>query len=286
MKMEIPTKYLSDLSKGKEWQKVLASKVLTDHFTNSARQKVLIRSVGNEIRGFLSDRYKRLNSHEIMFNFLQATNNSGLYPLSMFTDDTRNWCEVIDNNIIDIDTPNNGIVSVVFGMRLGNSDFGDGAFELSSFFLQVVCMNGMTRKNALREVHLGKRLADDIEYSQRTYELDTATTISAMKDTFNYLVGPEFREKQIATIQGASAKIIEPESYIKKLQPMGMFKGEIELVKQLLMTNRIEDGLQGECSLWKFSQSVSAVGRKEDNERRNREIQEIASSLLEPVLVN
>jgi len=38
---------------------------------------------------------------------------------------------------------------------------------------------------AMRQIHLGKRLADDILYSQKTYELDTETTVSALSDIIN-----------------------------------------------------------------------------------------------------
>lgn len=284
-KFDIPSKYINDLATGDLWKNNLAAHTLTKYFANTDRQKVLLRSINGELRGFLSDRYKRLNSYEIMSNFLSGVRNNGLNVFDMHVSDTRNWIEVLDKNIINIDTPNNGIVSAVFGMRMSNSDFGDGAFELNSYFLQVICMNGMTRKNAIRQVHLGRKLDENIEYSQKTYELDTAATVSAMNDTVKYLVSPEYRMKQIATIQKASEKIIEVDSYIKKLTPMGMLKNEVESVKSLLMANRIEDGLQGEASLWKFCQSIGAVGRDKD-EIRHRELDQISGKLLELVEVN
>jgi hypothetical protein len=66
---------------------------------------------------------------------------------------------------------------------------------------------------------------------------------------------------------------------------MGVLKDEVDEIGSLLMANRIEDGLQGEATMWKFVQSVSAIGR-DKSPLRNREIQDIAGKLLENIWEN
>ena len=83
---------------------------------------------------------------------------------------------------IAIPTAKNGIVEMAFGARLSTSDYGDGALELRAFLMQGVCLNGMCRNSVMRQVHLGARLPENMGISQHTYELDTKTQASAIRD--------------------------------------------------------------------------------------------------------
>ena len=100
----------------------------------------------------------------------------------MYTSDTRNWIEIIKCNVFDIPTPNNGVVPTVFGVRAANSDFGDSAHELSFFTLNLACFNGMVSERMIRKIHLGAKLPEDLNISQRTYELDSAAQVSLIND--------------------------------------------------------------------------------------------------------
>jgi hypothetical protein len=284
-KMKIPTRYMRLLAEGQDWQKDLAAQTLNEHMKYTTRTKVLVRNVGNEMRAFLSDSYKRINSTEVIKNYMNAVKANNMLVYDFHYGDTKFYLETIDRNVVMIDTPNNGSVGMVFGMRLKNSDFGDGALELSSYLLQVICMNGMVRRNALREIHLGAKLQDNIVYSQKTYELNTAASVSALNDTVQTLVGPDYREIMIQSIKRTSEVIVEPEKELKKLQPMGVLKEEIEEVGNLLMANRPEDGLEGASTAFKFAQAVSAIGRNK-SPQRNREIQEISAKLLDQYFIN
>lgn len=65
-KMGIPTRYLRELAKGDEWKRSLAAQILNEHSGWTDRIRVPIRTVGNEVRGILSDSYRRLNSVTIL----------------------------------------------------------------------------------------------------------------------------------------------------------------------------------------------------------------------------
>ena len=58
-KMGIPAKYLRELSAGDVWQKQLCATILNEHSGWTERTRVLIRAVGMEVRGVLSDSYRR-----------------------------------------------------------------------------------------------------------------------------------------------------------------------------------------------------------------------------------
>jgi len=284
-RLGIPTKYIKDLSSSEqEWERKLSAEILNDHIYHSDRAKVLLRTVGGELRGFLSDKYRRLNTAEIYGSFLSAIRETGAVVHRAHYDDTKSWIDTIVPQVIAVPTEKNGIVHMVFGCRISNSDFGDGALDLRAYGIQVVCFNGMTRENLMRQVHLGKRLSENLELSERTYMLDTKTQASAVRDLVRLSMGKEAIEQQAFGIQKASEMSINMETEVKKLPKSGMLKGEVEDVEKALMNNRKEDGVQGEPTLWKLSQAVTAVSRTAE-ERRKRELEEIGGKLLERVKI-
>ena len=52
-KMGIPSRYLRQLASGDEWQRQLAATVLNEHSGWTQRTRVLIRTVGQQVRGVL-----------------------------------------------------------------------------------------------------------------------------------------------------------------------------------------------------------------------------------------
>ena len=62
-----------ELSAGDAGQKQLCAIILNEHSGWTGRTRVLIRAVGTEIRGVLSDSYRRLNSVDILTAFIRGS---------------------------------------------------------------------------------------------------------------------------------------------------------------------------------------------------------------------
>ena len=75
--------------------------------------------------------------------------------------------------------------------------------------MRVWCTNLAIGEECLRQVHLGKRLDDNIEYSQETYRLDTAANASALKDVVHNSISPERVNAYLEVIQKASREEIQ-----------------------------------------------------------------------------
>lgn len=282
-KMAIPSKYLRQLSEGAEWQRQLATNILNEHSGWTERTRVLVRSVGNQVRGVLSDSYRRLNSEKILMAFLTEATSQGAVPCDALMTDTKIWVETILPEPVCIPTELNGDVMIYMGARFSTSDYGDGAVEMRAYLLNGVCLNGMVRESLMKQVHLGTRMQEDRMLSDRTYELDTQTTMSAIKDYTNNLYSRENIMQQAVLIQEASKVKVDFEDELKKLVKANkLLKSEGETVQKLLMNNNPEDGLAGGPSLFKFVQSVTAAAR-DSEPRRCRELQEISSDLMKRV---
>lgn len=279
-KMNIPSKYLRQLSEGTEWQRQLATQILNEHSGWTERTRVLVRTVGNQVRGVLSDSYRRLNSEQILTAFLTEAMSQGAVPCDAYMSDTKIWVETILPEPISIPTELNGTVMVYMGARFSTSDYGDGAVDMRAYLLNGVCLNGMVRESLMKQVHLGSRLPDNLQFSERTYALDTETTMSATKDFTKNLYSRDNITRQAVMIQEASRVKVDFDDELKKLVKANkLLKSEGESVQKLLMNGNPEDGLSGGPSLWKLTQGLTAVAR-EMEPTRSRELHEISGELM------
>ena len=285
-KMGIPAKYLRELSAGAAWQKQLCATILNEHSGWTERTRVLVRAVGTEVRGILSDSYRRLNSVEILTAFIREAANQGAVVSDAYMNDTKVWCETILPTPIEIPTRKNGTVVIFAGARFSTSDYGNGSVDMRSFLLNGACLNGMVRESVMRQVHLGAKLPDSMALSQKTYELDTQTTVSAVSDLTKGLYSRDTLMQKAVEIQGAAEVDVDFDKELKQLVQRGaLLKNEGREVEKLLMNNNPDDGVTGGATLWKLTQGITAFARAQQPERC-RELHEISGQLLNRVKVN
>ncbi len=282
-RMGVPQRYLRTLAGGEEWERQLAATILNQHSDWTQRSRVLVRAVGMQVRGVLSDSYRRLNSVQILTAFVEEAAGQGAVISDAYMNDTKVWAETILPEPIVIPTAKNGDVVIFAGARFSTSDYGDGAVDMRAFMLNGACLNGMVRESVMKQVHLGSKLPDSLALSQRTYELDTKTTVSAVRDLTRGLFSVDNIRQKAYEIQGASEMEVDLEKEVKKLTSSGaLLKAEGQEVEKLLMKNDPEDGVQGASTLWKLTQAITAHARDLTPER-SRELHEISGQLMNRV---
>lgn len=284
-RMGIPQRYLRGLASGEPWAKQLAATLLNEHSGWTQRSRVLVRTVGKQVRGVLSDSYRRLNSVEILTAFVQEAADQGAVISDAYMNDTKIWAETILPTPLTVPTAKNGDVVIFAGARFSTSDYGDGAVDMRAFLLNGACLNGMVRESVMKQVHLGSKLPDNLQLSQQTYELDTKTTVSAVRDLTKGLFSKDNLMKKAIEIQGASEMEVDFEHELKRLtRDGGLLKQEGKEVEKILMRNDPEDGVQGGATLWKLTQAITAHARELSPER-SRELHELSGQLLSRVKV-
>ncbi len=282
-RMGVPQKYLRTLASGEDWSRQLAAHLLNEHSGWTQRSRVLVRTVGQQVRGVLSDSYRRLNSVEILTAFVQEAAGQGAVISDAYMNDTKVWAETILPQPLVIPTAKNGDVVIFAGARFSTSDYGDGAVDMRAFLLNGACLNGMVRESVMKQVHLGSKLPDNLALSQQTYELDTRTTVSAVRDLTRGLFSKDNLMQKAYEIQGASEMDVDLEREVRKLTKEGwLYKSEGQEVEKLLMKNDPEDGVQGGATLWKLTQAITAHARELSPER-SRELHELSGHLLSRV---
>lgn len=280
-KLGIPTAYIKKLARpgSATWERDLAATVLNRHSYHTDRTRVLVRTVGSQIRGILSDKYRRLNTSSIYEQFIRAATRAGARVVGAHLSNVKSYIEVLIPTLFPVQTEKNGIIHIVFGAQISNSDFGAGTLDVRTYFEQAVCLNGMVTKGGINQRHLGSRIPDDILISEETYRKDTDAMASLVNDIVTQMLSPEKIKQQIASIEATASKAVNLEHEIKKLPTAGVMKEEVKLVEAVLMNGREEDGLYGEPTMWKFTQALTAVARDAEPQRR-RDLEEIAGKLM------
>jgi hypothetical protein len=88
---DLPIKFIDSLQTSPEhWATELLAHNLSTIFANRlAKNRYLLRSIQGEVRGFLSDRYRRLNSIPIVEAFASAVQLKGALPYDGYVTDTK-----------------------------------------------------------------------------------------------------------------------------------------------------------------------------------------------------
>jgi hypothetical protein len=175
---EVPWAFAEKLRAKGEWGVSLLADNLHSLLSRQTGRRFLIRSVNGEARGFLSDRFRRLDSRPIIDAFCQAAGQVGALPIEGHALDTKVAIKAILPRVFE-PVPNE---VMAFGAMLSNSDYGNGALSLRVFMLRLWCTNYAITDEALRQVHLGGQLPDDVSFSERTLNLDTARSASMIRD--------------------------------------------------------------------------------------------------------
>jgi len=278
----INAKDLQREATGKKWEREVFTNRLNAYATESQGRNLLVRKVGPDAKAILSDRYRRLNTAMIFLSFLTAAQKAGSTLVDATHGDLRDFLEVIHPEIVEIPTEKNGVIHTVFGAQIRNSDFGASKLELRLYQMNVVCLNGMVSKQMISDVHLGSKIEETghITFTEETMNADTKARALAVRDIMDSLYSVEnlTRERE-RIIEASDIELDFPET-IKRLPKMGVNQGEVGLLTKTLMENNPEDGLQGKNTLWKMAQGLTAVANKVENEERKRDLQDIASGLI------
>jgi len=265
------------MGSGEPWQVELAAEALQRHYAKgeAAGSRYLVRAVKDEARGVLSDKYRRLDSRPLAEDFATECQKLGAVPVEGTITDTRVAIKALLPMLLE---PVPGEV-MALGVEWHNSDYGAGMHSLRAFLLRVWCLNGATMENALAQVHIGGRLSDEIEMSEKTYRLDTEASRSALRDIIRGVLAPKRVEALCAGIQRADANKVE---WRKVSGAVGkrLLKGELEAARAAFEGDDVYNLPAGK-SVWRASNALSWIAGQAQDPERKLEIQRLAGEVLE-----
>jgi hypothetical protein len=271
----VPTKFVDSLA-GTDWGRALMAHNLNEIFRHRDAKRHLVRTVNGEVRGFLSDQYRRLDSRPLIEAFVAGVQKLGALPYKGYVSDTRICIQAILPDVFDA-IPGEVIA---FVLSLENSDFGNGALSLRVGALRIWCDNLAVFEENMRQIHLGRRLDENIMFSQRTYELDTKTTVSALSDIVGVQLNREGIQKRMELLAANAGKSVDPQAAMKMLKD-ALGVGEAQKVIDAYRSADIEMLPQGN-NAWRLSNAISWVSNQETDAEKKLELMKLAGRVLQP----
>lgn len=239
--------------------------ILSNEFYSQPTKKFLIRSVKGTVRGFVSDRYKIIDSGPIIEAFISAFQKYDAVATGGRYTDTHVHVRCVLPIIFE---PIKDEV-LLFGLHLRTSDFGHGALELKGFVNRLRCTNLMMTQDSFRTVHLGSRLAEsDFSYSFRTRELAEKTEVSKVKDVVKQMLSPEAVNHRIQLIQHAAETEVDADAVLKGLRKKSrLTEVEGREAAELYRSAEVELLPRGN-STWRLSNAISLLAQRQSDDRR------------------
>jgi hypothetical protein len=265
--------YLHDLMERKEqWAGELAASNLNTLLAH-ASGRFLVREVHNTIRGILSDSYRRIDSRPTFDALIGEADAASAVIVDGTYTETRVSLKVIRAEPIEVFDGE----WMLFGFDYSNSDYGDGAHEISAFLLRLWCLNGAVEAKQVRRVHLGRRLTGDA-FSERTLRLDAATQASATKDEVRRLLRPEASARLVEQIRRANETTIEPARVATWLKPR-LTKTEVTEVSDKFASADVVELPPGQTT-WRLSNAISWLAKNTTDGRRRMELERVAGEAI------
>jgi hypothetical protein len=223
----------------------------------------LIRVVDNQVRGFLSDKYRRMDSAPILESFIKTASALGAVPVDSHTLPTKFYLKMMLPMVFE-PVPNEVLA---FGIKIQSSDYGDGALTIAGFIFRLWCTNYAMCENALRKIHLGSRLDANLQLSQKTYDMDTKALASAAEDVVSLTLGPQKVDEKLEIIRVASEQKLGPKKMESMLKQGSRFlKEEREGITELFNTPDVEKLPPGNTA-WRLSNAISLFAKQTEPDR-------------------
>lgn len=269
-----PGSYVRELARetDQDWKRELAAEILNRSFQHS-EGRLLARSVGGQLRGVLSDRFRRLDSRPLVDALVAEAQAVGAVPIDGTATETRVALKVVLPGIVE---PIPGEY-LALGIEWSNSDFGNGSHGIRAFAIRVVCLNGMTRENLLKQIHLGGRLHEQIEYSDRTHRLDTAASVSALRDVVRGALGPKGVEEMTNAIRAASQRAYSGKQLGNAVRALA--KADQKAVVDAFESQDVINLPAGDTA-WRASNAISWVARHCEDAEKRLEMERLAGQVV------
>lgn len=171
-----------------------------------ADDKRLIRTLDGNVRAMLSNRYRVLDSHDLIEAVMPAIMERGGFRVeSCEMTDRRFYLKVFTDRIQEDVKPGD---PVQYGLVISSSDVGAGSVRIEPMLYRLVCTNGMVLADSkVRKYHVGREMAAEelreIVGDEARQTADRAFWLS-VRDVVAHTMRPEVFEKAVARMRDAT----------------------------------------------------------------------------------
>lgn len=264
----IPAKYYEKMRS--ELPELLAHNVNEWHKTNPSTR--MLRTLDGTARAFLSDRYRRIDNHEVASAVLPIIGAmEGATVASCELTERRMYIKVI-NPRITAEVSTGDIVQA--GVVISNSEVGMGSVQVAPLIYRLVCTNGMiAADDAIRKYHVGRANEQSESfgiYRDETIEADDRAFLMKLEDTVHAAVDQARFARLVEKLRETTEAKIEAVTVPKVVELTAKEYGMTQTEGEGILGHLIEGG---DLSLYGLANAVTRQAQDEESYDRATELE-------------
>lgn len=243
-------------------------------------QKRMIRTLKDNARAYLSDRYRRLDNYELAHSILPVIKELGddvKVVSSEITDKRMYWKMLFPK--IEGEVRKGDVIQA--GLVISNSEIGLGAFTVSHLLYRLICLNGMIGENSIRKYHVGRHTDghDDISelFADDTLKADDQAFFLKVRDTVKSAINRDHFDHYLDKLRTAAEKKVEGNS-IKVIEELSKREGFSSAEHEGVLKNYLHDG---DSSLYGLANAITRTSQDVPDYDRATELEKIGGKLIE-----
>jgi len=243
----------------------------------------MVRTLDGTARAFLSDRYRRIDNHQILETILPVLLESpDIEIVSCDVTDTRLYVKAlfpkIQGEVVEGDVVQSGVV-------ISNSEVGAGKLSVLPLVYRLVCTNGLIRESSsdlgLSQLHLGKRIRGSNSnyqiYRDETIMADDRALMMKLEDSIRAFNSMEVFTDILNSMKASTMgeRIVEP---VKAVETLGKTLDLSEKERNSFLENLIRDR---DYSQYGAMNAVTHIANHTKNYDRATELETLGGRVLD-----
>ncbi len=277
-RLNIPAKYYTRMAQ--EAPQLLANNV--NEWLGRSEDSRMLRTLGGDLRAYLSDRYLRIENERIAEVALPIfMEMPDVTIVSCELTDKRMYIQVVFNNLVD--EVRGGVVAndiVKAGVIIQNSEVGLGGYNIFPLIMREWCTNGcVINDGAMRKRHLGGRQDDGllVSFGDDTKAAQDEALMLEARDTILACTDEATFAMRVNSMSGLTEKKVtgDPVKAVEVLtQKVGASKEEAAGILRALIEG-------GDLSAWGVVNAVTRQAHDSASYDRAVEFETVGGKLLD-----
>jgi hypothetical protein len=246
----------------------------------------MVRTLDNEIRAFLSNRYARIDNLEVAETVLPVlqevgARTGGMELVSCEITENRLYLKALFPKVQGVVTSRQVGDIVQAGVLISNSEVGLGAVSVKAFSMRLVCLNGMTRDGGGNWKHVGRRITQEDEIyellTDEAKQADDRALLLKVRDTVAATVDQSRFDKWLARMSDAATQTVEGD-VPAAIETLGKTAGLRQDEQSSVLRHLIEGG---DLSRWGVANAVTRAANDVESYDRATELEGLGGKIID-----
>jgi len=270
-KLKIPNGFYNRMGEHEGLRTTVVNRLLPD-----LEKPAFVRTVGNEMRAYLSDRYKPISNLDVLNASAPVLRDMDVEVKSSSITEKRMYLQVVFPKM-EGQVAVNDIVQ--YGLTISNSEVGYGMVKVSPTIWRLVCSNGLIRAAEVNHRHIGKQMEmgeDYTVFSDEAKIADRQAFFLKLRDTIQASVNEAKFDVWLQQMRGAAATPVKD-----------LVKTVSKITKQFNISDSLNDFVvnnvanEGTMSKWGVINGITAIAHNTEDRDLQYHVETVGSALLD-----